>query len=454
VSDEFAVFVSPEGDDDEDGTMASPVATITRALELAEISRKLVLACAGGTPYAESGTLVISDTVPGIFGAFDCESWSYEADLRAEVNVADPVALQIRDTLQVTIENLSITASDATDSGASSLVAIVSGSEDVSFRRVTFTAGDGATGMDGMDGVKGADGSEAGTPPTGQPADCVDPVGSSQLGGTWPGASSCSSRGGAGGEAFMSSVMSGGSGIAGTPLGNVTPSGVQNGGPGEIDAGTNMTGAPGSNGNRGSQGDAAGAIGAFSANGYAPASGHDGGDGFPGQGGGGGGASKGSTACLGASGGAGGMGGCGGTKGTGGQGGGASIALLVLASGVTIEESELVAGEGGDGGDGGSGGDPGLGQVGANGGTGDATFSIRNAGRGGDGGNGGPGGSGSGGTGGPSIALAYSGAMPSIDGDSTLGHGEGGLAGDGGTVGAVTAPNGSAGVAAATRAVN
>jgi hypothetical protein len=452
ITEQYGVFVSPDGDDaGGDGSQANPFRSLGKAVAVAGGAKKNVYACVDGAGYAETTTLDLSVLDgSGIFGGFDCSSWSHSKAKRAALDGAS-TALRVEGVVKgLVIEDFDVTAANATGEGpgASSFGAMVANSSAVVFRRVTLTAGDGASGAPGLQGSTGAHGTSP-NPHIGKSATCTAAP-ATALGGDWGANSECGSRGGKGGTATKEGA--GGPGTPGTPQTNVVPPNVDNGGSGSSTVGSNGNpGQPGSNGVSGLVGPAAAAQGAFTITGFKPASGQNGTNGSPGQGGGGGGASAASAAtagCIGASGGAGGMGGCGGTKGTGGGGGGASVALLSWQSQITLDDSALFSAKGGDGGKGGNAAAGGSGGPGAQGGG--NVGSIGQAGAGGGGGNGGPGGSGSGGTGGASYPLVYAGPIPTKQNTVSLTFGVPGTKGTGGQLqgtGDNPAPDGSDGLA-------
>lgn len=450
IDERYGVFVSPEGSDDGDGSRAAPFATLSRAVSAAKNGSKRVYACASGTdPYAERIDLDLRHDGLAIFGGFSCSDWSYDTARRARIVSPEPVALRAEGLIGgLRLENLDITAADATEPSQSSFALLIVGSDSVVLRRLRAAAGSGAHGEDGAHGSKGADGATPGLAQAGAAAICGEAAPAQHVGGAWTTASSCGSLGGAGGMAQKSSSAEAGSGLGGEPRTHVTPPEVDNGGAGAPETGAGAPGQPGSPGDPGENGAAASAIGTFSESGFTPARGGDGQPGHPGQGGGGGGASKGNGSCVGASGGAGGMGGCGGTPGRGGGSGGASVGLLSWQSTISLENVELVASSGGDGGRGGDGGPGGSGAVGGSGGPG-ANAGLGSGGPGGVGGDGGAAGSGAGGHGGPSYAVVFSGPAPQRRaGILKLTPGSAGAGGPGGSLGGLgtdRAPDGHEG---------
>jgi len=153
-----------------------------------------------------------------------------------------------------------------------------------------------------------------------------------------------------------------------------------------------------------------------------------------GSGGGGGGGGSESLYYNAGSGGGGGGGGAGGSGGTGGDGGGASIGLFIASvSTVLIDDNEITSGVGGNGATGGLGqlgglgGDPGNGYL-----TGNA---AGNGGNGGTGGIGGTGGRGGAGGGGPSYGILFDGAIEPVISNNIITSNAGGTGGDGSTGG-------------------
>ncbi len=442
ISDDYGVFVAPTGDDTTgDGTEAAPFATLTTALtKLDQIKR--IYVCAA--EYTEVGTLQIPSGV-AIYGGFGCDGgvWSYDSkNNKASFKPQSPIGAEIKNASGVTLEDLSITATDATGPGASSFGLMVVGSDDVALTRVVIKAGKGGAGTSGSKGDDGLPGAASEAAQNGNPGTCMTPTATVSGGVAVP--AKCLSQGGNGGVGYITgTALAEQNGGVGSPVlsANGGPSGMMAG-----EAGTEGKGGKG--GDDGALGASAPEIGIFSATGYSIASGPSGTGGKPGQGGGGGGASFVSATCVGSGGGAGGMGGCGGLPGMGGTGGGASIAVMSWRNKVTLESCVLTAAVGGGGGDGGIGGIGGAGQTGGSGGS--ASAGVKSGGAGGKGGDGGDGGSGAGGTGGPSIALVFDGTEPVRKNTKLEFPTKGGAAGQGGHFGADSmrwGPDGSVGVA-------
>jgi hypothetical protein len=415
VSDAHAVFVSPEGDDGDDGTMESPVATFARALELNATGTKILIACSG--EYDEQ--VVIGDAVR-VYGSFDCDDeWTY-APTEPSIVAPSTAGLSLHvDGVdgEVAIEDVEFVAQDGEAAGGSSIAAFVSESTGVTLRRVRLEAGNGVAGANATNPgfasefptILALQGINGDITSGGDKEACECPGGAT-------------STGGKGGEPGTPG-QNGDSGLPDHP----DPGGA--GGLASSTCGGGGTGAgvDGALGPTADDAPGASVLGTLDANGFVPAVGVDGDHGAPGQGGGGG---AGKAA---GGGGSGGCGGCGGMGGPGGQGGGASIALVVFESAVTIEASELVANDGANGGDGAEG-EAGQDEAGG-GGTGGGIGATQgcSGGAGGFGGNGAPGG---GGAGGVSAGIVWKGeGEPTLDEETAIQVGDPGNAGEGGTPG-------------------
>jgi len=414
VSDEFAVFVSPDGDDANDGMQGTPLATLTKAVEVAA-GEKLVLVC--DATYDEHVSITVGAR---IYGGFKCTDWSAEAANPLFKPTTAGVALKITGVVDnVLVEHVNFEVGDAAVAGETALVAIVNASPKVTLRAVSLKAGKGSAGANGSLAIF--------TYPDkatfkGNPESMVTP-------GTGGDSKTCTCQAG------LQSV----GGVGGTPV-----AGGQNGSKGQPEHGGGAGGDPaagdcgigvggktgsGSKGaNAGAGGPANGApsLGTATASTWQPTAGTDGATGQPGQGGGGG-------ASFNASGhgGGGGCGGCGGNGGTAGKGGGGSIALLALNSPVALESSTLTTADAGNGGTGAAG-QPGQKEAGGGGSVADSLNSCG----GGGGGFGGDGGAGGGGAGGISVGIVWKGGMaPTVSADTTTTNGKAGTKGNGGAPG-------------------
>lgn len=409
VADDYAVFVAPNGNDaDNDGSRAAPLASLTKAIEVAD-GAKLVLVC--DATYNEH--VVVAAGVH-VYGGFKCTDWSAEnAKPLFKPATAGP-ALKIDGVDdEVVIEGVSFEVGDAVAAGETALTAIVNQSPKITLRNVLLKAGKGKSGVNGtlsqfdFPDASTLNGNAENSPDKGGEKMCTCQTGKATIGGVGGTPSSTGQAGAKGGPSHGSSGGEGGDPAAGD---------CGNGSSGK--KGANAPSAPPANG--------ASTLGIAAATGWQPASGIDGATGAPGQGGGGG-----ASFNIVGHGGGGGCGGCGGNGGTAGKGGGGSIALLALGSPVTIENSSLVTADAGNAGNGASG-QPGQGEFGGGGGT----VSTANSCAGGAGGKGGDGGAGGGGAGGISVGIVWSGAKaPTVSADTTITNGKAGLKGIGGVPG-------------------
>lgn len=405
VSDDYAIFVAPDGDDGNVGSKGSPLASITKAVEVAA-GDKIILVCSGN--YDEHVSITASAHV---FGGFKCADWSADSAKPLFKPTTTGPALKI-DTVadELLIESVSFEVGDATTAGETVLTAIVNASPKVTLRSVSLTAGKAKAGANGT--LTGFTFPEA-TSLNGNPETTAG------SGGT---AKTC----------MCQATLSSTGGLGGAPV-----AGGQSGSKGQPDHGGGAPGIPatcgsggtGQDGNDAPNGDAAAGasvLGTPSASGWQPAPGLDGLTGQPGQGGGGG-ASRNDQG----HGGGGGCGGCGGNAGTAGKGGGGSIALLALSSPVVLESSTLTTADAGNGGTGAAG-EAAKADVGA----GAGVVSSLNSCPGGNGGKGGAGGAGGGGAGGVSAGIVWKGAVaPTVSVDTTVTIGKAGTKGAGGIPG-------------------
>jgi hypothetical protein len=434
VSDTCGIFVSPSGDDGNQGTKEKPLKTLGAALG----KGMAIYACAGATPFSEVVTVNKAVT---LFGAMDCTSWAYDATNKTQLTAAaDAVPLTLTSAASGSeLHDFAITAADATTAGASS-IAIVDDGASVLLKGVSVTAGAGAAGATGMAQTQVATPSMANGQPGADDAAC-------SMAGVFGGAGgtdTCSgtdTSGGVGGDGLAAGA--GGNGGDGFPMT------AANGGTGETSAASCNPGTKGSDGSAGTPGMGARGIGEVSATGYVGATGTLGAVGTPGQGGGGGG---GALACdpadtppkfAGPSGGGGGAGGCPGGSGNPGQSGGSSIGILAIGATLALTTVSITTNDGGAGGAGGDG------QRGASGGLPGAAGAASACG-GGPGGQGGAGGPGGGGAGGHSVAVAVKGgALPSLS-STTIVPGVGGAGGPGGDMSTTAQTRGDDGMACAT----
>ncbi len=426
ISDEIAIFVSPTGDDTNDGTKARPVRTIGAALSKLQAKPRIYV-CDG--TYREAITV----TVPvGLHGGFSCSDWTPNGVHPKVEGTTDKPALVVSGASGVVITDLDFETPPADARGASSIAGLIVTSN-VRLQRTLFKAGAGQPGVDPppkdtfqpATAPKGGDGEPDGYAPA-----LANPMCPTSVGGA------------------SGKVPNGPFATGGKPLISPAVPPMNTGAPG-----TNQIGEPGhdgSHGNGGAGGSGATSLGLLGKNGWLPEAGQSGGAGSPGQGGGGG-----TSPDLGFYPGGGGPGGCGGAGGAGGGGGGASVALAVLDSPLVIEQSFFMAGSAGRGGTGGQG------QIAQRGGpTGDCLEELK-------GGTGGAGGGGGGGAGGISVGILWKVRTPLIDGRSTPGTatldgisvgapgdaGKGGASGPTATTGSVSGATGLDGKSGVAQAV-
>lgn len=404
VSDDYAVFVSPDGDDDQnDGSQIAPLASLTKAVEVAA-GTKLVLVC--DATYNERVSITVGARV---YGGFKCVDWTPENGKPLFKPTTSPALKVDGVDDEVVIEGVSFEVGDAINAGETALTAILNQSPKVTLRGVSLKAGKGKAGANGALSTF--------TYP-----DATSLNGNAEellkMGG---GEKKCACQG-----ALMSIGGSGGppsssgqDGAKGLP----DHGGGLGGDPAAGDCGAGSSGKKGANAPAVSPADGAKLFGEAAISGWQPGSGTDGATGTPGQGGGGG-----ASLNDAGHGGGGGCGGCGGNGGTAGKGGGGSIALLALNSPVMLEASTLTAADAGNGGTGAAG-QTGQQDIGSGG----NSLASANSCGGGTGGKGGNGGAGGGGAGGISVGIVWKGAMqPTVSADTTITTGKAGTKGNGG----------------------
>ena len=432
VEDDCGIFVSIAGDDNNPGTKSAPVATLAKAINLAQPDKGRVYACS--EEFAESVTVPPDGK---IYGGLDCASdWKRIPGQKSTIApAADLVPVTLSGGPGARIEDVTIKAADATMPGGSSIAVIAEDGATADLVRCDLAAGSGATGAVGAsESLRAADGENGNAPAA---PGCTS-AGIMPGGVTEENAGCIMSFGGEGG---IGSVAQGGAGAPGQP--GSTP-----GGNGQVADCTD--GGDGSAGLDGEAGPGAIGIGAIAASGYLGAPGATGmTPGMPGHGGGGGGGARGSIVCAnvmfaGHGGGSGAAGGCGGAPGGGGGPGGSSIGLLSHNAQISLMEVIISTAAGGAGGIGG------VGQEGGFGGSAGGQAGGPGACAGGKGGKGGYGGPGGGGLGGHSIGIAFLGMAPAQTGGSIGVPGTPGAGGPG--AGAAPTPEamGASGIACKT----
>ena len=471
-----AIFVAVTGDDNNLGTMESPVKTINKAIQLAKGAKRTDVYIGKGE-YNETVLLQGPTDLPvNLYGGFDpTRGWirtkgSISTIRGVPGTSGSTIGLRIQDVNKEThAEFLTINSGTPNKPGGSSYSVLVSNANaqtagPVFLRWNKFVAADGVAGAEGTAGGDGSNGVVGAVGKNGCGHDnCTGSpvVGSNAQGsGGFGGSLSCptgNASGGNGGNGGYDGSGSGGTGGAGP-----APGTGGGGGGGGGCAGFNNNGSPGSggspggNGGDGSNGIVGASFGTFGASGYdpAPSNGGSGTSGMHGSGGGGGGGGGGGSDSFvcngdrGGGGGGGGSGGCAGKQGGGGGGGGSSFGVYAYNSTVSILASELRYGSGGKGGNGGRGGNGGTGSGGAA--PGGGAEEAAGGGTGGRGGNGGRSGAGAGGGGGSAIGIYGKGSSVNFEEVNFIG-GSSGDPGLGGTGPFGQAPNGSTGRSGSTK---
>jgi hypothetical protein len=158
LTETYGVFVAGSGADNASGTSAAPVRTIAEGIAQAlRQGKSRVFVCQGH--YGESISLGGAQGDISVYGGLSCiGGWSWTGGV---VDVAPPISLPAlrvaSTTTPITVEDVSLTASDAVGQDASgagnSAVAAWITNAAITFRRVTFFAGKGADGAPGKDGA-------------------------------------------------------------------------------------------------------------------------------------------------------------------------------------------------------------------------------------------------------------------------------------------------------------
>jgi len=453
-----AVFVATTGSDTADGTWGKPVATLKHGIDLAITASKDVYVCAG--VYAEN--LVVDSKSVRVYGGYDCtKGWVRNSNSQAQLMPASGYALTIKNaTVSVVFDHVDMEAADARNPGESSVAVFVSKSSNVTLRRGTYRAGDGATAQASADvaaaktstvvpkpGNNAAKSSQCGVGTDPMPTCAAILVTSSYTlasptSTTWNAQQTstdmmyCPSGDysyGGGGGGTNTSNCSVGLGTDGYPSATSgTLDGIDGSDGTAVAAATLGYGALNDSGYQASNQGEAGRAGVV---------------GEGGTGGRGGGVYQSGQSCdvcsifeavPTAGGGQGGPGGCGGLGGMPGNAGGASIAIAIYQSNVTIERATVQTSKGGGGSPGGLGGDGAPGVKGGVSGTVNLCGKVSSdpsnkqiAQAGGNGGHGGHGSQGGPGGGGPSFPLFVSGTTPTLTAVTFL-SGSGGPGGSNG----------------------
>lgn len=394
-------WVAPTGSNTNIGTRSSPKLTIQAAVNAAEQAEF------GADVYVAAGTYTESvglGAETSIYGGYSA-NWRRDDPLSITKIEGPASAIFGSSAHNVTLDRLTITSADATNSSESSIAVRFANSANLIITNNVISAGSGFGGRFGSNGAAfntSADGSNG------------SPNGI------------CPNAGGAGGNDLVFDGGKGGSGglfegFDGSKGGGGILGGA--GGPGGLTAGTGGSGGNGVDGAFPGHSLVGGlSFGGIDKNGYIPANGGDGPNGANGGGGGGGGGSGGVAFACGGGGGGGGAGGVAGGGGGGGGAGGGSFGIILFNSfSARIENNSISTSTGGGGNQGGIGGFGGSGGNGGQGGSGAA-----NGGRGGSGSNGGDAGSGGGG---PSIGIVTVGSASAALQNNTFNIGTPGAGG-------------------------
>jgi hypothetical protein len=402
VSDATGIFVDSAGSDNNMGTKAKPLATIGKAITLANAQNSVIFVCAG--TYKEH---VVLDKGVELYGGFTCGTWAAGTSPVVVAPTDVGYALDVKSVTTsfaaggpVRIQNIEFDAPDGTAASVNS-IAVRSFKSSIQFTKVKFIGG---TGFDGKPGAAGETGTISNlamvTNANGYPAPDLATAGP-------PKTCTCSSGGSSTGG--LGGVMDQG-GQKGKPALPEFPTGLTppHDGVGGTGDGTPVTalGHPGADATDGADAPTLTVGGTLAGDSWQPAAAADGTAGTPGQGGGGGGGGTTGPAGGGA------CGGCGGSAGTGGGGAGGGIGLLSLDSTNSLIACSVAAGKGGKGGAGGARGSGATGGSGSNG--------LGNGASSGAGGKGGAGGAGGGGAGGVSVGIMFRTSKVSHGADSAI----------------------------------
>ncbi|MBU2502030.1 PKD domain-containing protein, partial [bacterium] len=273
-----AVYVTPTGNDNDDGSQISPVATIGQGLARAvQLGVSLVLVTEG--TYNED--VILQDGI-SLTGGLAVGTWDAQPGTYSLLTGGTRPLRATGITTATVVQGFEIVAASAVLPGQSSVaVTVWNCTSALAYTDCLLTAGNGAPGLAGASGSPGATGSVGGN----------------------GGQGACSSTpfvpGGPGGNGFY---LGGSGGSGGNSNGNGQNGGNgafgqgPGGGPGGAGGttsssagGDGQSGVPGSYGSPGSGGATSPASGSVSGDAWVASFGGDGGNGTPGGGGGGGG---------------------------------------------------------------------------------------------------------------------------------------------------------------------
>ncbi|MEZ4302217.1 MAG: hypothetical protein R3B70_45235 [Polyangiaceae bacterium] len=126
VDDACGVFVSPSGDDANDGTKEAPFATIAKAMGASK--SKPIYLC--GATFTEAVEINAGKV---FYGALDCEGdWTYAASKPTELTApSDTIPVRVSSKTSVELYDVKIRAADATVAGGSSIALLAEAESDV-----------------------------------------------------------------------------------------------------------------------------------------------------------------------------------------------------------------------------------------------------------------------------------------------------------------------------------
>ena len=128
-------------------SLPTPYGTLTEALADAGATKPIYV-CNAADPLAENPVVTVSTS---IYGGLDCTTWARTGTKTPLNGAADLAALTIQGSVTVTVEDLVITAANASGTvpGANSTGVFVDGA-DVTLDEIEIVAGDGAVGAAGV----------------------------------------------------------------------------------------------------------------------------------------------------------------------------------------------------------------------------------------------------------------------------------------------------------------
>lgn len=150
-----AIFVSPEGKDENPGTKAQPKREIDVAVATAAGKGKYVLAAAGTYRRVKVASGV------GIFGGYDPKTWKRSFSDSTTSIAGSPEGVYAEQAKGVELQLLSVRGDAAADVAGGSAYGIRAIDSTLTLRRVTVRAGTGSPGSTGTTGAAGRPGGNA-----------------------------------------------------------------------------------------------------------------------------------------------------------------------------------------------------------------------------------------------------------------------------------------------------